>query len=218
MPLAQYPPSGADRADIVCGGVAMKDFVSRCWWVPALRGVAGLVFGVLAIMWPDITMLTLVVLFAAYALLGGAVAVAGAIQNRRSSEDWWLYLVLGLTGIVTAAIAVLHPALTALLLVLVVAAYALVNGVTEIAVGIQLRKSGQRDTTMIISGAASILFGILIFMFPYSGALALVALVSLFAVFTGVLSLMLAFQMRAARSRPVTERRMQPDRRAAGAH
>jgi len=196
----------------------MKDLLSRSWWMPAVRGVIGIVFGVLALTWPNITLLTLVALFAAYALLGGVVATACALQNRGKSEDWWLLLVLGLTGIVTAAIAILHPGLTALLLVLVVAAYALVSGVTEIAVGVQLRQSGQREWAMILSGVASIVFGVLIFVFPDAGALALVALVSMYAIFTGVLSILLAMQMRAGGAKPSMERRVRPDRRTAGAH
>jgi uncharacterized membrane protein HdeD (DUF308 family) len=215
------PPENPTRlaADFFLhGGVAMKDLLSRSWWMLALRGVIGIVFGVLAITWPDITLLTLVVLFAAYALLGGAVATASALQNRRKNEYWWLLMVLGLTGIVTSVIAILHPGLTTLILVLVVAAYALVNGVTEIAVGVQLRQSGQRAWTMILSGVVSIAFGVLIFVFPDAGALALVALVSMYAIFTGALSLLLAMQMRVGGPESKAERRVRPDRRSAAAH
>src|SRR5258705_402988 len=118
----------------------MDKFISRSWWMLALRGAIALAFGILALAWPGLTLLWLVALFAVYALLVGVVSLVGAIRNRRSAEDWWLVLLLGLVSAGAGVIAVLHPDLTALVLVLLMGANALVTGILDIAVAIRLRK------------------------------------------------------------------------------
>lgn len=155
-----------------------------------------MLFGVLAVMWPGLTLLWLVALFAVYALVGGAVSVAAAVRNRSSDEDWWLILMLGMVGIGAGIVAMLNPNLTALVLVLIMGANALVTGILDIAVAIRLRKFIRDEWLLILAGIASIVFGVLVFLFPGAGALALVWLVSLYAVVTGALFLMLAFRLR----------------------
>ena len=90
----------------------MNESFMRSWWILALRGVIAIAFGVLALMWPNLTLLALVALFAAYALLGGAVMIIGAVQNRKRTDDWWIPLLLGLFGVGAGIIAVGHPALS----------------------------------------------------------------------------------------------------------
>jgi uncharacterized membrane protein HdeD (DUF308 family) len=174
----------------------MSDLLLRSWWVPGIRGVLAILFGILALMWPNITLFILVILFAAYALCSGVVYVAGAVQNRRRENDWWLLLLIGLVGIVAGVIAILHPALTALILVLLMAANALVTGVLDIAAAISLRRRISNEWLLVLSGAVSILFGILVFLFPAAGALALIWLISLYAILTGALLLGLAFRLQ----------------------
>ena len=156
----------------------MEDLISRTWWVLALQGACALAFGILALLWPDITLLWLVALFAAYALIAGVMTVVGVVRNRRREEYWWLLLLLGLSSIAAGVIAVLHPDLTALVLVLLMGANALVNGVLHIALAIQLRKVIRGEWLMVAAGIVSIVFGILVFLFPGAGALALVWLIS----------------------------------------
>jgi uncharacterized membrane protein HdeD (DUF308 family) len=88
----------------------MNELFLQSWWMLALRGAIALLFGVLAVLWPGITLLWLAALFAAYALIGGAVSVIGAVKNRKSDEEWWLILLLGLVSLGAGVIAVLHPA------------------------------------------------------------------------------------------------------------
>src|SRR5882762_5557878 len=106
------------------------EMISRSWWMFAWRGAVAVLFGVL---W-------LVALFAAFALLGGGAALIAAIKNRKSDEDWWLALLLGLVGLAAGVIAILHPDLTALVLVLWMGANAIVTGILDIAMAIRLRK------------------------------------------------------------------------------
>ena len=174
----------------------MDEVISRTWWVLALQGLCALVFGILALLWPGITLLWLVVLFAAYALIAGAAAVVGAVNNRKSEEYWWLLLFLGLVSIAAGVIAVLHPDLTALVLVLLMGANALVSGVLQIVIAIQLRKVIEGEWLMVAAGIVSIAFGILVFLYPGAGALAMVWLISIYAVATGILLLAVAFRLK----------------------
>jgi uncharacterized membrane protein HdeD (DUF308 family) len=175
----------------------MKELLSQSWWMLALRGVVALLFGVLALVWPGLTLLWLVILFAAYALLVGVVSVIGAVRHRSSEKKWWLILLLGLASIGAGVIAILSPGLTALALVLVMGANALLVGVLDIAAAIRLRKAIQGEWLLILAGIASVVFGVLVLLFPGAGALALVWLISLHAIVIGVLLLALAFRARA---------------------
>lgn len=115
----------------------MNETLLRSWWLLALRGAVAIVFGSLAILWPAITLVTLAALFAAFALLAGAVWTFGAIRNRRSDPRWWLPLLLGVVSIGAGVIAAIDPAVTTIALVLLMGANALVSGVIDIAVALR---------------------------------------------------------------------------------
>ena len=174
----------------------MNDLLSRSWWLLAVRGAVAVLFGLLALLWPGMTLLFLVALFATYALIGGTVSLVGAIKNRQADDDWWLVLLLGLVSIGAGVIAIFHPDLTTLVLVLMMGATALVSGVLDIAVAIRLRRVLTHEWLLGLSGAVSIVFGIAVFLFPGPGALALVWLISFHALLTGVLLLAAAFRLR----------------------
>lgn len=174
----------------------MNDTLLGSWWMLALHGVIAIAFGVLALAWPGPVLLGLVVLFAAYALLGGAVWAFGALRNRRHDEQWWLLLMLGLVSIGAGIIAVLHPGLTMLVLVLLIGANALVTGVLDIVVAVRLRKFIRGEALLVLSGIASIVFGMIVFLLPALGALTLVWLISIYAVVTGILFLAVAIRVR----------------------
>ena len=191
----------------------MIEAISRSWWILALQGLCAVAFGILALLWPGITLLWLVVLFAAYSLFAGSITVAGAVSNRKSEEYWWLLLLLGVVSIAAGVIAVFHPDLTALVLVLLMGANALVSGVLQIVIAIQLRKVIQGEWLMIAAGILSIAFGILVFLFPGAGALAMVWLISVYAVATGILVLTVAFRVKG-----LAKRASSPPRGAVGQH
>jgi uncharacterized membrane protein HdeD (DUF308 family) len=161
-----------------------------------LQGIVALLFGLLAVVWPDLTLLWLVAMFAAYAIISGAVALYGAVKNRAMDKGWWLILFLGLVSVAAGVLAIFYPGLTALMLVLLMGANALVTGALQIAVAIRLRKAVSNEWLLVLSGVASIVFGGLVLIFPGAGALALVWLISFYAVLSGVLLLSLAFRVK----------------------
>jgi uncharacterized membrane protein HdeD (DUF308 family) len=174
----------------------MAKLIGQVWWMFAWRGAVALLFGVLALVWPGLTLLWLVALFAAYALIGGGISLVGAVKSRKSDDHWWLALLLGLVSLGAGVIAIIHPALTALVLVLLMGANAIVTGVLDIAIAIRLRQAIRSEWVLILAGLVSIVFGVLVFLFPAAGALALVWLISVYAIITGVLLLVAAWQAR----------------------
>lgn len=193
----------------------MESILFRSWWVAALRGLLGILFAVLAIGWPGLTLLSLVALFAAYAILAGIASLAGAFRHRTAGQVHWDAVILGIVSIGAGLVAAYHPAATALLLVLIMGANALVVGVLDILAAVRLRHSIADEWLLGLAGIASVVFGAFVFARPGAGALALVWLVSLYAFVTGALLLALGVRMRALERAGGTghDRRVLPDRR-----
>ncbi|TFV93924.1 HdeD family acid-resistance protein [Oxalobacteraceae bacterium OM1] len=198
----------------------MNVLLRRAWWMLALRGAAAIAFGALAFLWPGLTWIGLAALFIAYTLLGGALWVALAVRNRKASHDWWIPLVLGLTAIGAGMLALFHPAITVLVLILLIGANAMVGGVLELVMALRLRQTLRSEWMLVLHALASIAFGVLTFLFPTAGAYALIVMISAYAIATGVLLLGLALRLRSAMpgQAAFVERRVQPDRRVAPAH
>lgn len=199
----------------------MNDLLCRSWWMLALRGLVALAFGVTTLLMPAVSLYLLLILFAAYSLLSGAASLAGALQHRRGNDDWWLPLLLGVAGIAAGIVAIARPGLTLYILVLLIGASALVSGVLDVAMAIRLRKSLRKEWLLLLNGFIAILFGVLVFLMPDAGALALAWLISAYALISGVLLLALAWRLRKrpqGERREVLSRRITPDRRAAAAH
>jgi uncharacterized membrane protein HdeD (DUF308 family) len=172
-------------------------------WMLMLRGAIGIAFGVLAVLWPGLTLLVLVGLFAAYALLGGIVSIATAFRIQPSEGKWWLPLLLGVISVAAGIYAVFAPSVTALVLVLLMATNAILTGVLDIAMAVRLRRVLRGHWLLLLGGAVSILFGVLVIAAPGAGALALVWLISFYAILTGALLFGLGLRAwRAARQRP----------------
>jgi uncharacterized membrane protein HdeD (DUF308 family) len=174
----------------------MKELLARSWWMLALQGLVAVLFGMLALLWPGLTLLWLVALFAAYAIISGAVALYGAVTNRTMDKGWWLILLLGLVSVAAGVLAIFYPDLTALALVLLMGVNALFTGALQIAVAVRVRKAVRNEWLLVLAGLASIVFGGFVLAFPGAGALALVWLVSFYAVLSGVLLLSLAFRVK----------------------
>ena len=176
----------------------MLETLTRNWWVLAVRGALAVLFGLLAIIWPEITVLALVLLFGAYALVDGVLALYTALFDRGRPGGrgaGWLVLE-GVAGVLAAIGAFVWPGITALVLLYLIAAWALVTGVAEILAAIRLRREIEGEWLLILSGALSILFGILAFAFPGAGALAVVWLIAAYAIAFGVVMVVLAFRLR----------------------
>lgn len=166
------------------------------WWMPLLRGLAGIIFGVLTFIWPEISLAALVLLFGAYAFADGVVALINGIRERRANDRWWLLLLHGISGIAAGVVAILWPAITALALLYVIAAWALVIGALEIAAAIRLRKVIEGEWLLALAGIASVVLGVLLFLFPGPGALATVIWIAAYALVSGAFLVVLAFRLR----------------------
>ena len=170
--------------------------LSRNWWMVALRGALAIVFGILALIWPETTKLALVLLFGAFALTDGSLAVAAGLALSKYFERWWALLLEGLTGIVIGILTFFWPNVTGLVLLYFIAAWAVITGIFEIVAAIQLRRVISGEWAMIISGLMSVLFGILLFVFPTAGAVSLIWLIGIYAMTFGIIGLIFAFRLR----------------------
>jgi uncharacterized membrane protein HdeD (DUF308 family) len=171
--------------------------LARNWWLLALRGVLAIIFGVVAFIWPGTTLAVLVLLFGAYALVDGIFSViAGIVRATKRRERWWVMVLEGLLGIGAGVVTLISPGMTALVLLYLIAAYFIVTGVLEIISAIRLRREIQGECWLVLAGIASIIFGVLMFLFPGTGALAVVWIIGAYGVAFGVLMLILAFRLR----------------------
>jgi uncharacterized membrane protein HdeD (DUF308 family) len=165
----------------------------RHWWVVALRGLAAIIFGILAFIWPGLTLQVLILFFGAYAIVDGALALYSAI--RSGGQNVWAPLAEGLLGIAAGLIAFFWPGITALALLFVIAAWAILTGVLEVFTAIRLRRLIKNEWGLIGSGVLSVVFGILLLAQPAAGAIALVWLIGLYAIIFGVAMLVFAWRL-----------------------
>jgi uncharacterized membrane protein HdeD (DUF308 family) len=171
------------------------DSLSRNWWAVSLRGLAGILFGIITFFAPGISLAALVLLFGAYALMDGVLAIVTAVR-RRGADRWWLLLLEGLVGIAAGILTFLWPAITAIALLYVIAAWALVTGAFEIAAAIRLRKAITGEWLLALSGIFSIALGVLLVLFPGPGALAVTIWIGAYAFVFGALLFALGLRLR----------------------
>jgi uncharacterized membrane protein HdeD (DUF308 family) len=172
------------------------DMLSRNWWLVALRGVAGILFGLCTLVAPGISLAALVLLYGAYAFTDGLLAIVSAVRRRGAGNRWGLLLVEGLVGIAAGVLTVIWPGITALVLLYLIAAWALVTGVLEIAAAIRLRKIISDEWLLALSGVASVAFAVVLMLFPAAGALAVVLWIGAYAFVFGALLIALGLRLR----------------------
>jgi uncharacterized membrane protein HdeD (DUF308 family) len=170
--------------------------LARNWWSLVLRGLLGIAVGVLTFLWPGITLAALVIVFAAYAFVDGIISLVGAVHAVAAHERWAALLVEGILGIAAAAVAVLWPAITLLALVYVIAVWAIVTGAFEIAAAIRLRQHISGEWLLVLSGIASVIFGVLVAAVPMAGALVIALWFGAYTFVFGVLLVALGFRLR----------------------
>jgi uncharacterized membrane protein HdeD (DUF308 family) len=166
------------------------------WWALLIRGIAAVIFGVLTFAAPGISLVTLVLLFGAYAFADGIFAVVMAIRQPSGGVPWWLLLLEGLMGVGVGVVTWLYPGLTALALLYLVATWALVTGVLEIVLAVRLRKVISGEWLLVLSGIASLALGVALALFPGPGVFALVLWTGAYAVVFGFLLIGLGFKLR----------------------
>jgi uncharacterized membrane protein HdeD (DUF308 family) len=173
----------------------MLHALARNWWLILLRGICAILFGVLAFIWPGITLLTLALLYGIFALIEGALALAAAIMGGAPAPRWWL-AVVGLLGIAVGILTIIMPGITAFILVLFVAAWAIISGLMQIVGAIRLRKEIDNEWMLVAVGVISVAFGLLVLLQPMLGALSLVFVIGAYAIIYGIALVALAFRLR----------------------
>ncbi len=174
----------------------MLKSIANSWWLYALRGVAAIIFGVLALTRPGATVLALVLVFGFYAIADGVLAIVAAFQMRELAKDWWVVLLEGLAGILVGIIALVYPSVTAVALYLLIAFWAVFTGIMEIIAAIRLRHEIENEWSLILTGVLSIILGVVLVIFPLVGAVGLVWAIGIYAILFGLLMLYLAFTVR----------------------
>jgi uncharacterized membrane protein HdeD (DUF308 family) len=170
--------------------------LKRHWWVPVIRGIAAIVFGVIAFAYPGLTVAMLVLFFGAWVLVDGVFRVVGAIGHRAFDKEWGFDLIIGIVGIIIGFLTFHAPQITALALIIYIAAWALMIGATEIALAIKLRREIKGEWFLILMGLVSIVFAVMLLWNPLPGALALVWLIGSYAIVFGILGIILGFRLR----------------------
>jgi uncharacterized membrane protein HdeD (DUF308 family) len=181
---------GAD-AQVLC---------KRTWWVFLIGGIAAVIFGVLALMKPLTAWLVVSMFFAASVLVDGVFNVVGSVQHREK-DGWWIMLLIGVLGVVVGGFALLNPPVSMIAFLYLVALQAIMLGVFLAMLGYKVRAATQREWILYLTGALSVLFGILVVVNPAAGSLSVITLIATWALVTGVLKIIFAFRVKNARDR-----------------
>ena len=182
----------------------MLQMLSGNWWIFAIRGIAAIAFGILAILWPGATLFVLVALFAAYAIVDGASLLIALIRgDPNARRNGWAVGIMGVLGIVAGIVAIVWPGITAVSLLFVVAFWSIAVGVFQVIAAIRLRREIEGELWLALGGVLAIAFGLYLVIFPGAGLLSLVLLVAAWAIIFGVSSLVLAYRLRQHHNRTV---------------
>ena len=174
----------------------MHSILARNWWAIALRGLFAVLFGVAAFIWPGITLAVLVLLWGAYALVDGIFALVAAVRAAERRATWWPLVLEGILGIVAGVLTFLWPGITALVLLYLITAWAILTGIAEIVAAVRLRRVLTGEWLLGLAGVVSIVFGVLLIVFPGAGALAVVWLIGAYALVFGIVLIVLGFRLR----------------------
>ena len=167
------------------------------WWSVLIRGLLAILIGVIALALPGVTLAAFVVLFGAYAFVDGILSIIGAMRAVAARERWGALLVEGVIGIAAGVMTILWPAITALTLIYVIAAWAILTGVMEIAAAVRLRQHISGEWLLALSGVASVIFGLLAAAVPLAGALVIAVWFGAYELVFGALLVALSFRLRA---------------------
>jgi len=164
--------------------------ITGSWWALGLRGLAAVVFGIACFAVPGIVLVVLIALFAAYLLVDGVFALIAGVRSRS-----WLIVFEGLLGFVAGGLAFFYPGLTAVAFAILIAAWAVVTGLIELGAAVALRRVIPHEWMLVAGGLLSILFGVMMALFPGAGLVAIVWLIGAYSLIWGALWLALAFRL-----------------------
>lgn len=174
----------------------MLHALARNWWALLLRGIAAVVFGLLAFFWPGATGVALVILFGAYAFVDGIFALISAVRAAEAHHRWMAFAIEGIVGLVIAAITLFDLQLAAFALYFMIAAWAILTGIFELLAAFRLRKDLPNEWLLVLGGIASVVFGVLLIVYPLVGILTVIWLIGAYAILFGVLMIGLSLRLR----------------------
>lgn len=177
----------------------MLEKITNNWWLYGVRGLVAVIFGILAFTQPVQALAALVLVFGAYAFVDGTFAIFAGIASHRYFERWWAVLLEGVTGVIIGLLTFFWPSITALVLLYIIAAWAFITGIFEIVAAIHLRNVITGEWSLILGGILSIVFSVLLVVFPGVGALSTIWMIGIYAIFFGISEIILAFRMNSLR-------------------
>jgi len=177
----------------------MLEKFTQNWWMYAVRGLVAIIFGILAFTRPEQALQALVLVFGAFALVDGIFAIVAGIATHGYFERWWAVLLEGVSGVVIGLLTFFWPSMTALVLLYFIAAWALITGIFEIVAAIQLRREITGEWMLILGGLLSIVFSVVLFVFPAAGAVSVIWMIGIYAVFFGISEMIFAFRLHGLR-------------------
>ena len=173
----------------------------QAWPMLLVRAVLAVALGLVALIWPGITLVILAWAFGIYAAIDGITQIIDGIR-RRTQPRWWLSLLLGLLGLVAGAVALVWPGMTAIVLAILVGAWAVVTGVGEVFAAVRQLRSERRGGLLLLAGVLSVVAGVLILVWPVPGAIVLALLIGWFSMLYGIVLAVLGMQLRSAAQSP----------------
>jgi uncharacterized membrane protein HdeD (DUF308 family) len=185
-------------------GGAMGTLWAHDWWVVLLRGIVAVLFGLLAFFLPSVTLIVLVLLFGIFAIVDGILSFERAFSASSRNESWIWPTIVGVLGIAAGVAAFIWPGITALVLLYIIAAWALLTGIVEIIGTIRMRREISDEWLFVLGGVLSVLFGLLVFARPGVGAIAVVWLIGFYAIVLGIQRIAVAFRMRDWQEHPTS--------------
>jgi uncharacterized membrane protein HdeD (DUF308 family) len=177
----------------------MLEKFTHNWWMFGLRGLFAVIFSILAFTRPEQTLQALVLVFGAFALVDGTLTVFAGISFAPFFDRWWAVLLGGLAGVIVGWMAIFQPDIAGRALLYLIAAWALITGILEIVVAIQFRRLITGEWMLILGGLFSILFGVLLFVFPVAGAVSVIWVFGTYTLVFGISEIFFAFRLRGLR-------------------
>jgi len=174
------------------------DAVKPMWEALMVRGIAGILFGITAVFWPGLTLVTLVYIFSIYILISGIVGIITGVGHLVKGNNWFLGLLLGFAELAVGVYLVRHPLVTFATLVLIIGLILIARGVFEVVLGLTEDNLATHKLLVVMGGLLSAVVGIVVLLQPAAGGVAFVWVLGLYALITGPILVALALDIKKA--------------------
>ena len=175
--------------------------LAKNWWLLALRGLFAILFGIVILAWPGLTIEILVIIYGVFALVGGILSIIIGLFSIGKSSNWWVMFLEGILGFIVGGIVLKWPAISLLLLIVIIGLWAIISGIIQIITAIFVRQEIKNEWLMGLSGLISLLFGLVILSWPISSIIVVSWLIGFYALLLGIFLIVFGFQVKAYRSK-----------------